>query len=395
VASILEQIENVEKHLKTFHYPMKTYELVRMGKRDEAISMLEEYLDINPEHTSIHGLLANIRDYKGTGDPHIKKMEQILNEDHRFNMIQICDLHLALGQAYDKAKDYSTAFIHFKRGNDLIKPARRFDFEKHQKLFDELKECCNAEFLERHKDSGIKGATPIFIVGMPKTGTSLLDQILDSHKDIYGAGELISFQKYIPFRIGKYARLMEIIEPKHIKALAHQYLELLLSQPTDSKYIVNKMPSNFLQLPLIKAMFPDSKVIHTIRNPMGTCFSCYKERFVFGQDWSFDLENIGNYYNLYNNLMQHYKNAMPDYIYEVEYEDIVTDLNKTLKEVLAFLGLNWDKSCLSFYKNRRNVYNPAYFNTSQPIFTSSVNSWENYNYQLNYLKNIITPDNEA
>jgi len=355
------------------------------GKKKEAVHFLEKALEIEPGYIPGHSLLSFVKEYESEDDPHIKAMKSLL-ETTKLPPINTGQIHLALGCAYDNLDNYDTAFRHYKKGNKLIKEGKNYDFSSQENRFKTMKAKANNDFLKKHKDSGIDNYSPIFIFGMPRSGTSLLEQILSSHPDVFGAGELGYLQECADnygFMSGN----------PDIKAMAGYYKGRLDALRTDKKRITDKMPGNFFYVPLIKTMFPNAKVINTRRDPMDSCFSMYKIFFTEGLNWAYDLEILGCYYNMYDDLINHYHKLMPGFILDIVYEDVVDDLEGQTKKILEFCDLPWDEKCLSFHETEREVVTASSLQVKQPLYKGSVGAWKKYEKHLGPLKKIIESKN--
>ncbi|MCX8050200.1 MAG: sulfotransferase [Methylohalobius sp.] len=259
------------------------------------------------------------------------------------------------------------------------------------RMFALMKQLVNRETLAKTEQKGYEDETPVFILGMPRSGTSLMEQILSSHPDIYGAGEL----KYMSAALenieiaGRRIRLGDI-EGAFAYDLNASYAQrgkwyvdtLKRLAPKPYKRIVDKMPGNFNFVGLIHAILPKARIIHSRRHPVETCLSCYRILFSEGQIWSYHLAELGRYYRRYWDLMQHWRTEFPGVMYEVRYEDIVADVEGQARRLIAYLGLEWNDSCLEFYNTDRPVKTASASQVKKPIYTSSVNRWRKYEKYL-------------
>ena len=228
------------------------------------------------------------------------------------------------------------------------------------------------------------GMVPVFIVGMPRSGTTLAEQILASHPQVFGAGELpdiddISRQleRVVPGNL-KYPDCMELAAADTLRAARDGYLRKLADLSSGAHRVTDKMPHNFEHLGLIAALFPNARIVHCIRNPLDTCLSIYFNDFNAGHGYATDLGMLGEHYNEYHRMMMHWKNVLPIKIFDLVYEDIIRDQEQISRQLLAYCGLDWDPACLEFYKNKRTVSTFSYDQVRKPIYTGSVERWRRY-----------------
>jgi len=371
-------------------YKNVVFSLNSQGKKKELNTFLEKAVQLFPFCTLWHVTLSREKRYI-KDDPHIIAMENILDQK-KLDQVETGQIYMALGNAYGNLRDYGRSFANYKKGNDLVKTGSEHDFDEDKKLFIDAREAGNKAFLEKHHDSGITDFSPIFIVGMPRSGTSLLEQILASHPDVYGAGELayINESKDLhDFLSDEHDRSAGVLTPENIKEMAEHYKEKVERFYTDKKIIVDKMPQNFLYIPMIKAMFPDAKIINCKRDPMDNCFSLYKIFFSAGIYYSYDFNDMAAFYRLYERLMEYYHKLMPEFILDVVYEDVVEDLEGQTRKLLEFCNLSWDPRCLSFYKTEREVITASSLQVKEPLYNSSVGAWKKYEEYLGPLRKAV------
>lgn len=303
-------------------------------------------------------------------------------------------IHFALGKLYDQLGAYDRAFPHFAEGNSLRPtPFSLAAVEANAKQ--------DISFFTRERLAQLPRATnrsevPVFVVGMPRSGTSLVEQILDCHPDVFGAGELrdigeiATSLKAAGNSGGPRAEFIHDVNQVAIDMAAQRHLERLHELAGDAKRVTDKMPYNFLHLGFISLLFPGARVIHCVRDPLDTCLSCYFQNFRSGNFHSFDLQNVGGFYVQYQRLMRHWQDVLDIPILEVRYEEHVAEPEKVCREMLDFLGLDWDSRCLEFHESKRVVRTASREQVREPIYTRSAGRWRNYERHLGPLKEALS-----
>ncbi len=293
-------------------------------------------------------------------------------------------LEHALGKYFDKAQDYDTAFQYFRNSNEFQKArAKPFDVDSYSRQFDDLISFYTSENIERLATFGNQDERPVFVVGLPRTGTSLVEQILSSHSAVYGAGEL----GYMPAIAD---RVNLPVEQESIEHLCGIYLDgLTRKSPESASRITDKYPLNCIQLGLISILFPNAKIIHCLREPLDVAISCYTMSFKMGNDFTNDLMHFGQYYKEYRRLMKHWAAVLPTAYLELQYEDLVGNLEAISKELIAFCDLPWEDECLHFDRTERSVVTPSSWQVRQGIYSTSVARWKNYEKHLVELKSFL------
>jgi tetratricopeptide (TPR) repeat protein len=296
-------------------------------------------------------------------------------------------LDFQAGTLYEDVGDFDRAFEAYKEGNAL-KP-RKYNREASERQFEALQQVFTRAFFERMPRSTLGSTRPIFIVGMPRSGTSLTEQILASHPEVHGAGELdqmgtivYNLAETLDAKKG-YPQSLSLLTEEIINAATQMYLDRIAEVDRHAPRVTDKMPQNFLHLGLIALLFPEIPIIHCSRDARDTCLSCYFQNFVAaGLSFAYDLQNLGHYYKLYDQLMKHWCEVLPIQVYESQYEDLVTDPETNVRRLLACCNLEWNDNCLNFYKNSRDTKTASYDQVRQPIYTKSVGRWRNYEKHL-------------
>jgi tetratricopeptide (TPR) repeat protein len=294
-------------------------------------------------------------------------------------------LHFTLGKLLDDAGEYDRAFRHFRRGNELTGNA--FDPKLYAEYVDAIIATFNADFVRRSPRASGRADQLIFIVGMPRSGTTLLEQILDSHPQVRGCGELsdIGDMAYaLPETLGikeRYPQGVVSLTTEHCDKLAERYLRRVKALSAGAGFVTDKMPQNFNVLGLIAQLFPGAKVIHCMRDPLDTCLSCYFQYFRLhhtAMAFSTDLAHLGAYYRQYQRLMEHWRTVLDIPMLDVSYEKLVADQEQGTREILAFCGLQWDERCLKFYESGRFIDTASLHQVAKPIYQKSVLRWKHY-----------------
>lgn len=292
----------------------------------------------------------------------------------------------AAGKILDDLGDYDRAITYFS--NAKAQEDIDYDHSATQRQFDAIKATLTPSFLSKHIDTGSPSGRPVFIVGMPRSGTSLTEQILASHRDVFGGGELEYVAKIrdqlVTLVANKrvYPQALQTLSAVSIEILAMRYLRQLNKHNSSARHVTDKMPHNFTLLGLIALMFPNAKIVHCLRNPLDTCLSCYMHDFKESHAYNRSLAGLGKYYNAYRDLMEHYEAVLPVDILKFEYEAAVTDQRGAAKTLLDHVGLVWDDSVLAFHKTKRRVGTPSNWQVRQPIYKTSQERWRNYEKHL-------------
>jgi len=369
------------------------------GERDKAIEAFKRCISLKPIHGDSYWSLANTKSYQFT-DQEVQDMqalegtEEIGDLDH----IQIC---FALGKAFEDRKNYVDSFKYYERGNTLKLPSTFYDPEQLHKRVDAQISICTREFFEERPSAGTPAADPIFIVGLPRAGSTLLEQILASHSMVDGTMELhniLDLAKRLRGRdadrndMPRYPRIMQELDLDLFRQFGDQFIHQTRVYRGSAPYFIDKMPNNFFHIGLIKLILPNAKVIDARRNPMACCFSGYKQLFGEGQEFSYGLSQVGDYYREYVRLMEHWDEVLPGFVLRVQHEDVIDDLETQVRRILDFCGLEFEESCVEFHKTKRTVRTPSAEQVRQPINTSGVDQWRNFEEYLDPLKHALGPE---
>ena len=358
-----------------------------LNKKNDAILNYRKALETNPNIMEVHMHLSFITEYNSENHKHIKEMEEAIL-DININDENKMFLSFGLGKAFNDTKNYEKSFKYIQEANNLRKKELGYNVEKNINLFKNLKNFFQEPLFNKFKNCGSLNSTPIFIVGMPRSGTTLVEQILSSHPKVHGGGELVILENII----SKYFSLNNFVNlnPLKIKNIANEYVKTIRKLSQKSTFITNKLPLNFLWIGLIKICLPNSKIIHCIRNNKDTCLSIFKTHFGSASNrYAYNLVDLGNYYNLYEDLMKHWNKILPNFIYEMSYEKLISNQKKQTKELLDACNLEWSNKCIEFNKNIRPVKTASSLQVRKSLYKDSVNSWKNYKKHLKPLIEIL------
>ena len=401
------------------------------GKLDEALSMIKDTQLKFPNEAGVIAAEADIYERTGKYDAAYKIVREMLAKKivppmassvfmricHKYDCCDealstgekiittasskpadLRDTHFGLGKLYDKQKRYDEAFEHYKAGNEAFEHV--FDLELFKSRVNNLLSNFNSSNLSSISKSSIDTSKPIFIVGMPRSSTSLTEQILASHPEVSGAGELNDIND-IAAALAKtlnsplpYPQCITSLTTESCNNIAQGYLDKLTNLCGDNRFITDKMPHNFLNLGLISLLFPQAKIIHCLRDPRDTCLSIYFQNFGFLHPYGTRLDWLGAYYQEYMHIMEYWESTISNPIHTVRYDDMINDQEATTRKLLEFCDLEWNDACLDFHKSKRVVATASYDQVKQKIYTQSQARWKKYEKHLMPLINALGIDTE-
>jgi hypothetical protein len=335
--------------------------------------------------TSAWAALADARKMTNADGEWLKGAEKIATS--AIHPMEEANLRFAMGKYCDDVNDFPQAFQNFKRGNELLKAAAEdYDRRKRSHFIDDMVSDYSLESISRIGAPGSSSAKPVFVLGMPRSGTSLAEQIIASHPAAHGAGELTFWAALMAKGPGLTQGVLN--EPARRK-VAEEYLRLLDGFSSTASRIVDKAPVNSDFLGLIYSVFPNARIIYMQRDPIDTCLSCYFTQFLTAMNYTFDLSDLVHYYREHQRIMAHWRAVLPPgFILEVPYEELVGDQETWSRKMLDFIGLEWDPRCLEFHSNARQVGTASAWQVRQKIYRSSVARWRNYEKFLGPLKSL-------
>lgn len=392
--------------------------LLSLGRNREAQTALQRVLELCPgnalAHASLAKALERTGDFEGgynllrplleVDEPdvdvvlayaalarhleHQSQAKELLERalERRISVEQTKSVHFALGKLSDENREYDQAFAHWRSANDLVK--KKFDLKKNAQLFSDLKIVFSVESSARRLRATNNSALPVFIVGMPRSGTSLVEQILASHSEVHGAGELHDIGNLIntlPFSVESrqpYPYSLDVLTAEQADEMAERHLARLAGFSAQATRVTDKMPHNFRHLGMIDLLFPGARVIHCLRDPVDTCLSIYSLPFSTNHLYASDLTQLGEYYRQYQELMAHWKKVLRIPLLEIQYEELVANQEEMTRKMIDFCGLEWDERCLNFHESKRVVTTPSYDQVRRPLYTKSVARWKNYERYL-------------
>jgi tetratricopeptide (TPR) repeat protein len=363
----------------------------RLGRLEDGASWLAKALELRPTHAGAMYQLA-LSGKRGQSRLDPARIEALL-DSHLLDMHRRVLAHLAAGRVRDAMGDHRQAFAHYVAANRLKDVS--FDPEGEAQRLAVIKRTFERRFFERMRGAGVADPRPVFIVGLPRSGTTLLEQMIASHASAHGAGELEDMSRLalellpsIHDTAGARAQETEV-RPDDVRTVGEAYLRALEEQAPEAARVVDKMPMNVLHMGLIAAALPNARFIHCRRDPMDVCLSMYTLNFRGNYPFAYDLENLGFYWRLYDDLMAHWRAVLPVSILEVDYEALVEDPEATMRGVLEFCGLPWDPQCLAFHADGRLVRTSSFAQVRQPIYRSAVGSWRRFETELEPLRRAL------
>lgn len=363
--------------------------LIQLGKIEEAENCFLGVLAINPDCIEARYFIAQNKKAK-IADENLKALAAIERRVQQQSLAlptkdQIF-LHFALGKSYDNIKEAGSAFPHYAQGARLKRQTYQYAPSIDARNVEGLIRIFDAATLNRLRGNGNPSEKPIFIVGMPRSGTTLTEQIIASHPDVHGAGELTDLLTITQRNISgvTYPNNMRRLDQPMLAAWAAEYLTAMSGNNPGAKHITDKLPANFMAIGLIHLMLPNAKIIHVNRNSMDTCLSCFTMLFKDNHvPWSYDLQELGAYYSGYARLMDHWRRVLPAGAFlDIHYEDIVQDRETQARRLIEYCGLEWNDRCLESHKTERTVRTASLLQVREPVYTSSVERWRHYETHL-------------
>lgn len=360
----------------------------------KSAAMAREMLRLDSGNSSAWYLLAQVEE-GGEKESLAREIERLL-ENKNATRLQRIHLQFALGGLLEDTGEYDRAFACLSEANRRKRNTFRFSLDSQERKISRICEVYEEGVFRRFAGKGWRSSVPIFIVGMPRSGTTLTEQILSSHPDVHGGGEL----RLVNETVTEYLRIQPqddslspdiFLRARDLPELGRRYAERLQEYAPAVRHITDKMPGNYLFLGLIALILPEAKIIHCVRSPLDTCWSIYKKMFAHGHQYAYDLQELGQYYLLYQRLLRHWHQVLPGRFLELCYEELVADQEGQTRRLLKFCGLDWHPACLHFEKNKRSVHTSSSVQVRQPLHNRSVGLWKRYEKGLQPLLELLLP----
>jgi tetratricopeptide (TPR) repeat protein len=351
-----------------------------LGRVDEARQAFECAVALAPGVPLFHYALLQTKRLR-EDDLHFASMENLARHITSLPESGQIELHFALAKAYDDIGRTEHAFEHLRDGNMLKRRAIVYDEEAGLGALHAIERVFTSEMMEARRGLGDPSEVPVFIIGMPRSGTTLVEQILASHPRVFGAGEVFHLQELVSTGHAGAQFLSDFssLSGEQLRQFGRSYVERLQSIAPQAHRITDKLPANFRFAGLIHLVLPKARIIHVRRDRVDTCFSCYTRMFPSGQEYTFDLGELGRFYRAYESLMEHWRIALPaGAMLDVQYETLVTDLEGQARRMIAYCGLEWDDRCLRFYETERGVRTASFAQVRKPVYSASIGRWRHY-----------------
>jgi tetratricopeptide (TPR) repeat protein len=385
---LAETPQNPELHLSIAH-ALKT-----QGQQAESIEAYRAAAAARADFGDAYWSLANLKTYRFT-DEELARMRQIEGADAT-KLVDRYHLCFALGKALEDRGEYEESFRYYERGNAFKKSESRFDLSAMERNLRLQASLCAREFLAARAGGGCQRPDPI-IVGLPRSGSTLIEQILASHSQVEGTMELADIPRMVQQLSGRenrdapsrYPALLADLAPAERLRLGEKYIADTRVYRTDKPYFIDKMPNNFRHIGLIHLILPNARIIDARREPLACCFSNFKQLFASGQEFTYSLEDIGRYYRAYVDVTAHWDAVLPGRILRVQHESVVEDLEGNVRRLLDFLGLPFEAACIEFYRTERSVRTASSEQVRQPIYKEGIDQWRNFEPWLGPLKSAL------
>ena len=390
---VLKNYPNQARAQMSYGHTLKT-----VGRLDEAIEAYKKCIHLSPEVGEAYWSLANLKTFRFSDEDIDDMRKQVTSEGGDAD--DQSHLAFALGKALEDRKGYDESFKYYRRGNAIRRVGHRHNPKVN--VLESLRQvrALPREFFEQRKGWGCQAPDPIFVVGLPRAGSTLLEQILASHSQVQGTSELMDIitisralgNKNRKNPSGKYPEVLAELTEERFREEGESYLETTRIQRTDTPFFIDKMPNNFRHIGLIHLILPNSKIIDARRHPMGGCFSGFKQLFAHGQTFTYDLEDIGKYYRDYVKVMDHWDAALPGRVHRVQYEEMVADTEAQIRALLDYCELDFEEQCLRFYESDRAIRTPSAEQVRKPIYKEGLEQWRNFETHLDPLKEALGPE---
>ncbi|HZW59814.1 MAG TPA: sulfotransferase, partial [Woeseiaceae bacterium] len=390
--SLIENYPNQSNAQMNYGHTLKA-----VGRVDAAVRAYRRAIELRPATGEAYWSLANLKTFRFENDDVRRMQAEVLPDggdpDDQAHLL------FALGKALEDSGEYDEAFAYYERGNRLRGRHHRHNAKIN--VFNTARQikALTAEFFAERRGWGCPAPDPIFIVGLPRAGSTLLEQILSSHSAVEGTAELpdiIAISRKLAKRsphnpAGDYPEVLASLSEQQVRESGEHYLESTRVQRHGLPYFIDKMPNNFQHIGLIHLILPQAKIIDARRHPMAGCFSNYKQLFARGQTFTYSLTDLGHYYRDYLALMDHWDGVLPGRVHRVQYEDMVRDTENRIRSLLDYCGLEFEQQCLRFFETKRAIRTPSSEQVRRPVYTEGLEQWRNFEAHLGPLKKALGP----
>lgn len=364
--------------------------LAMEGELEEAEGHYRRAVSLKPDYAGAFHNLADVARLK-PGDALWSPLMALAERVDGLAPQDATALHFTLGRVWEAQGDYARAFTHFGAGNRLKRATLNYDESRQKQFFEDFIRVFTPEFMATRRLDN-PDARPVFIVGMPRSGTTLVEQILASHPEVHGAGEVHALRNALreeltpdPADYGLPAALARA-DAAALERGAARYSAWLDAQAPGARKVTNKLPGNMVFVGLIHLLYPQARIVHCSREPLDTCLSCYTKLFTTGHPFSYELGELGRFHAMYRKLMQGWRRALPDAMLELNYETLVAEFEGEVRRLVAFCDLPWDEACLRFHESKHSVRTASLAQVRRPIYSASVGRWKHYEKELTPLK---------
>lgn len=370
-----------------------------IGRQDEAIASYRRSIEVKPNHAEAYWSLANLKTFRFE-DEEIEAMQTLLNDQGLADESR-AQLHNALGLEFESRKDFRRAFEHFEKCNVLCRQVESYDPVDTESTYGRIIELFDDDFLAKNLGVAESKISPILVVGLPRSGSTLIEQILASHSKVDGTHELGDLSRAVQSvrreqsRRSRFPEALADLGPDEWQKVGEEYLRRTEIFRSGAPFFVDKNPNNFIYVGILRLALPNAKIINAMRHPLDSCLGSFKQLFASGQPFTYDMTELGEYYLQYRRLMDHWHRILPGFVLDVHYEEVVSDLDGQVGRILDFCGLPFEEACLRFHETERAVKTASSEQVRRPIYSSSVNLWRNYESDLGELVHILKPLLEA
>jgi len=369
--------------------------LKTIGRQQESIDAYRKCIRNHPAYGEAYWSLANLKTFE-FDDKEVEVMRRMVEDENLADEPRV-NFCLALGKHFENEKNYDRAFEHYQRGNDLRRENEIYDPVQTQVVHDRIIEVFSREFLDEREGWGDPDPAPVLIVGLPRSGSTLIEQILASHSMVEGTMELPDLSRVIAEltrqspRGVEYPEAMKQVDEDAARAMGEAYLKSTMRYRTGKPFFIDKMPNNFPSVGLLQVILPNAKVVDARRHPLDSCLGSYKQLFFKGQSFTYEQFELGHYYLQYRRIMEHWKEVLPGKVLDVHYQDMVLDQETQTRRLLEYCGLPWEDQCLRFYETERAINTASSEQVRQPIYTKALNYWRHYEPHLDELIEVLEP----